>query len=190
MGGGEFDTVLAADLGASLTASLESQIVSGTGTAPELRGLVNAVGGTDVTKTNASPTAATNLKALGDLVRQAAEAYGASEGLVILMSLRRLAWIVSTLGYQPQWPAPVVAAGAVRTTIATSQDEVFVLPADEVVLMTSAPSFTAHVGVPPPAGAGTLTMRYTASLYAALLTSRVGGALVHSTGTEWAAPSW
>jgi hypothetical protein len=35
-------------------------------------------------------------------------------------------------------------------------------------------------------------MRFTASIYAALLTSRVGGALVFSSGgsTEWVAPTW
>ena len=63
------DVVLAADLGAAVGTALDSQILYGTGANGQLRGFVNVSGITTVTKTNAAPTGATNLAAIGNLGR-------------------------------------------------------------------------------------------------------------------------
>jgi len=187
--GSTMDLVIARDLAASLAASLEAQIVSGSGTAPQLRGLANTVGITAVTKSGAG-TAVTNIKAIGDTVRQAEEAFGGEVDTLILAP-RRAAWIVTTLGYAPApWPVPnLVISSALRSDLgaSTNEDEVFVLPSQETILHTAPPTFRAVLGV---TGSGTLSMRFVASMYCALLAGRMPAAIGHSTGAEWAAPSW
>ena len=162
------DVALAHDLGNSYATSLDGQILYGSGTAPQLRGLLNVAGITAVAKTNGSPTGATNLAAIGDLVSQTSTAYG-SLIETLLVHPRRLSWVRTKLGYSPEWPVPnVVACASLRTTdgVATNQDELYALASQEVILYGDAPNIRVSFDQ---TGSGTLTVKFVASGYAALL---------------------
>jgi Phage capsid family len=83
------DVVLARDLGEDFASKLDVQIVSGIGSAGQFRGLLQIAGLTSVAKTNGSPTAVTNLAAIGDLVSQTATAYAAAIARPSALSSKR-----------------------------------------------------------------------------------------------------
>ena len=181
------DVALAHDLGNSYATSLDGQILYGSGTAPQLRGLLNVAGITAVAKTNGSPTGATNLAAIGDLVSQTSTAYG-SLIETLLVHPRRLSWVRTKLGYSPEWPVPnVVACASLRTTdgVATNQDELYALASQEVILYGDAPNIRVSFDQ---TGSGTLTVKFVASGYAALLAGRTPAAIGRLSGSEFTAP--
>src|SRR5262249_50165021 len=90
--GGVIDIALARELGEALGTALDAQIVFGTGSAGQLRGLANVSGITSVTATNASPTAASNFARIGDLTAQHAAGYG-SLADTLLIHPRRISFI-------------------------------------------------------------------------------------------------
>ena len=180
--GGTMDIYLATELGEALAAVLDAQIISGSGSSGQLRGILNVSGVTAVTKTNGSPTAVTNYAAIGDLVKQASDAYG---GMVdtLVMAPRRLAFIKSKLGYVPEWLGlRAVASSAVPTNLgaSTNEDRIIALPGQEIILHVDPPSF----GVFPDVLSGTMETRYQARLYAALLAGRKPAAIGVMSGTE------
>jgi hypothetical protein len=181
-----FDRALAVELAAALATSLDDQLLHGSGTAPQLRGLANVSGITAVTKTNATPSAATNLAAIGDLVAETATAYGA-QPTHLLMAPRRFEFIVTKLGYAPQWPVDnVVLSAAISTTLGagTNQDEIYAIVAEELWLFRDSPAITVF----PEIGSGALTVRVQARQAAGLLGNRIPQAIGRLTGSELAAP--
>jgi hypothetical protein len=138
-----FDQALAAELGAAIGAVLDQQILNGSGSSGQMRGLLNVSGITSVAKTNASPTAATNYAAISDLVKQTSDAYG---GIVdsLLMAPRRFAFIESKLGHAPSWLRlrPAVA-GAMPENLggSSNEDRVIAIPAREIILHVNQPRF-------------------------------------------------
>jgi hypothetical protein len=182
------DVVLARDLGEDFGSKLDVQIVSGTGANGQVRGLLNIVGVTSVPKTNASPTGATNLAAIGDLVSQTATAYGSLPSH-LFMHPRRFSFVVSKVGYNPRFPVDnVVTVPALPVTLgaSTSEDRVIAVSADEIRLFAANPVFSAY----PQVLSGNLTVRFTVHAYAALLAGRKPAGIGVLSGSEVAAPTF
>jgi HK97 family phage major capsid protein len=183
-----FDRALAADLGAAVGAVLDQQILNGSGSSGQMRGLLNVSGVTSVTKTNASPTATTNYAAIGDLVKQTSDAYG---GMVdtLLLAPRRFAWITSKLAFTPDWLRlqPAVA-GAMPENLGggTNEDRVIAIPRREIILHVGQPRFQVYAEVL----SGNLQVRVQALLFAALVAGRKPAAIGVLSGTEVAAPTF
>lgn len=183
-----FDQALAADLGAAIGAVLDQQILNGSGSSGQMRGLLNVVGVTSVAKTNGAPTAITNYAAIGDLVKQTSDAYG---GMVdtLIMAPRRFSWITSKSAFVPDWLRTNVAvAGAMPENLGggTNEDRVIAIPSREILLYVGRPRFQVLAEVL----SGTLQVRIIALLYAALVGGRVPAAIGVLSGTELAAPTF
>jgi hypothetical protein len=182
------DQWLSAELGAAYAATLESQLISGSGSAGQLLGLRFVSGLTAVTATDASPTAATNYAAIGNLIQQVAQASGIRPDTLVLAP-RRAEFIRGKIGYPVDWfgltliesPSMPLALGA-----GTNQDPVIAFNRAEVILYSRPVQFRAY----PQVGSSTLTVRFSAWGYAALMAQRQPTALGVSTGTEWVAPTF
>jgi HK97 family phage major capsid protein len=182
--GPEFDVALAAELGAAVAAALDSQIITGTGSSGQMRGLLNIVGLTSVAKTNATPTATTNYAAVGDLVNQTSVAYGGPLD-TLLFHPRRRAFIESKLAFNPGWlgltPAVVNSIPA-NLGGGTNEDRVIAIPGSEIILYAGQPRFQVRDEVL----SGTLQVRIQSVLIAALVAGRKPAAIGVLSGTELA----
>jgi Escherichia/Staphylococcus phage prohead protease len=180
------DRAIAADLGAAYAQELEQQVINGDGTAQHLLGLLNISGPTLTTYTDATPTPAKFLsQGIGAGYAATATAYGGPIDLLVMHSRRR-AWVEQKINAFFRWPAVVLESEGIPTNLgAGTQDVVLFLQSDETVLMTSGISFEAM----PNPGSGTLTMRFRAHGYAALIPRLVASIGVLA-GTGLAAPVW
>ncbi len=184
------DIVLATDLGRSLGANFDQQVLVGTGANGQTFGLAAVVGITSNAYTDASPTQAEAFPVIAKTYSDVSTAVGAP-ATVILMHPRRLAWFLNwkdtATGMQSnlQWPASVTQVAAIPSSegAATNQDSVFVLRADELPIFASPPQFRVKFDT---TGSGNLIVRITAFQYLATLFNRRPEAIGRSTGTGWA----
>jgi len=145
-------------------------------------------GVTAVTATNASPTAATNYSAIGNLIQTVSSASGERPDLLVL-SPRRAEFIRAKLGFAPDWYGlQVIESPSMPTNIGggTNQDPVIVLNRAEVVLYERPAVFKAYEEI----GSSTQTVRISAWGYAALQAARQPTSIGVSTGTEWVSPTF
>lgn len=134
-----FDVVAAAELGSLIGLRTDQALLTGSGTAPELRGLLNVSSITSVAYTDASPTQAEAWPKLLEAWSTASSALG-SDLDVIVMHPRRWAWFKtwkdSSTGAPAvlDWPAQVVTCGAIATNqgAGTNEDYVLLLRRDEL----------------------------------------------------------
>jgi hypothetical protein len=181
------DVVLATDLGNAVGTALDTQILYGTGANGQLRGFVNVSGISTVTKTNASPTGATNLAAIGNLAATTGAAYGALPDTLILHG-RRLAFITSNNVGGFRWPITNVQEVPAIHTLdggSTNADEAWAFTASEIWLFGGEPSFRV---VFDHSGSNTLTCRFVATMYCGLLAHRQPAAIGRLIGSEFVAP--
>nr|MBA2599942.1 phage major capsid protein [Actinomycetota bacterium] len=101
------DEAIAAELGNAFASQLDLQVISGSGTAGQLLGLLNVAGITSVTHTSATPTALENLARIGQVAAATGSAFGAPVD-AILLHPRRFAYITT----KATGGAPELAGGA------------------------------------------------------------------------------
>jgi Phage capsid family len=185
------DIVLATDLGRSLGANFDQAVLTGTGASGQTFGLRNVVGITANTYVDATSTQAEAWPVLAKTYADVATAVGAP-ATVIVMHPRRWAWFLNwrdgaTAGQSNlQWPASVTQVAAIGTTIgAGTEDEIYVLRADELPVFASAPNFRVKFDF---TGSGNLTVRITAFQYVATLFNRRPEAIGRISGTGLIAP--
>jgi Phage capsid family len=180
------DQALAAELGAAIAAATDDIVLHGSGTGMTPRGLQNVSGITALSKTNASPTPATNLAAIGDLVNQTSAAYGAQVDTIVLHP-RRFNFLISKLGYAPQWPTSnVVVSAAIATNVGGSQDEIYAFASSEVWLFRRPPA----IAIYPEVKSATLEVRVQVRQAIGLLAGRQPAAIGRLTGSELVAPTF
>lgn len=186
-----FDVALAAELGNALGAQVDSQIISGSGSAGQLRGIRNVSGVSSATYTDTTPTQSEFWHQLMSLLATTATAYGAMPNTVLLHP-RRAAWLsawTDSAGMPAviNWPEGVrpVNVGSIPTNLGGGTEDVaIVLQASESVLAQRAPSFA----VMPDVLSGTLEVRVQARQYAALLANRQPASIGILSGTGLIAP--
>jgi hypothetical protein len=182
------DEWLSAELGAAYAATLESQLISGSGSAGQLQGFRLVPGATAVTATNASATAVTNYSQIGNRVQQVAQASGVRPDTLVLAP-RLAEFIRGKIGYPLDWfGLTLVESPSIPANLGagTNQDLVLAFNSAEVLLYERPVAFKVY----PEIGSSTLTVRFSALGYAALLASRQPTSVGISTGTEWTPPTF
>lgn len=188
------DVVLARELGRSLGASFDAQVIAGIGSAGQMLGLRAVTGIASNAYTDVSPTQAEAFPVVNKTYADVATALGATPTL-ILMHPRRYAWFVNwkdtaTGAQSPlNFPAPVVQVPAIGTTYgaSTNEDEIYVLGGSELPIYASAPVFRVSFDF---AGSATLTARFTAYQYVGALFTRRPEAIGKIAGTGFTPPAW
>lgn len=203
-----YDGIVFADLSAAYNATLETQLLSGTGTNGQLTGITNIAGISTVTFTSGSPT----LTLLWPLIGQALAAVGNNRKLpaeAVLMAPRRWSWIASSLdsssrpiaspgnagphapdyalagGTYPVGPIdgrPVWEDGAIPA--GTSQDFIIACRPSDMILLEGDP----HFSVSPNPLSGTLGIRLQLRRYVAANVQKPAAIAVIS-GTGLAQPA-
>jgi hypothetical protein len=112
--------------------------------------------------------------------------YGTSDPAqyVTVLAPRRFAYLMTLAAQTSAAPGELVPCGAVRLTLSTNQDEVFMLDRSQVFLALGPVTFRALAEVL----SGTLQVRYQALQYAALVVKQPA-AVARLSGTGLAAPS-
>jgi HK97 family phage major capsid protein len=138
---GRLDEVISTELGRAAGTVLDTQILNGSGSAPETRGLLNTTGIQTTTYTSASPTVAGTASKVGDNYQTVAGAYGVGP-TVLIVHPRRLAFLRSqTIANGENQPErifalydQVVEAPASPTNLNTNQDALLSVRSDAVHL--------------------------------------------------------
>ncbi len=185
------DAWVARELGEALATVLDTQLLTGSGAAGQLRGLLNVSGIGSVSYTDASPTQAECWPRVLEALSTVATGLGAPADLALLHP-RRWLWLS---GWKdsggalspPVWPVEPVLAATIPTNLGagTNEDALVVLRREDVILLTRQPVFRAYVE---PA-AGALTVRCLAWQFAALHV-RQPEAVCALTGTGLATPTF
>jgi Phage capsid family len=184
------DLVLAADLGRALGAQVDQQLIFGTGTNSQARGLITVAGIGTVANTDVSPTQQEGFVKILQAASDLSVALGKPAD-AILMHPRRHAWFLNwrdgalTGPAVVTWPAKVYDVSNIPTTqgAGTNEDFVLVLRTDELPFYQEPPRFKVSVDV---AGSNTLTVRFTAFQYIAGLFERRPEAINKVSGTGFA----
>jgi len=204
------DTVIVRTLRRRYDAYLDTQLFSGTGTAPQHRGLDNVTSPNTVTYTQATPTAALTLPKLFDAIQQIASNRLEVYGDLIVMHPRRAAWLNSSLstsvplfqqgqlmqasGTQDQGfvqslggieilqdPNITTAGGA-----GTNEDKIYVLAREDFILMEGPLMARVFDDV----GSGNGIIRYQCFAYSAFLSNRYPKSLTIISGTGLVTPTF
>jgi hypothetical protein len=168
------DEVIADDLGRDTGVKLDAQLVSGTGTSGQLRGLANVSG--ILTFSTSATTAQGQLSAIWDGFNRLAGSTGFGNpdpsDYFLIMHPRRFAWLSGGSGgtgvqVTPTLPGELVLSAGIRTNLGagTNEDEVFLAEKSNLVLVGGDPAFRVYEET----GSGTLTVRVSSFGYAALL---------------------
>jgi uncharacterized protein len=183
---GNFDVVIAEELGKTYGERLELQVINGSGASGQLRGLL-LVAGIASTYVDATPTPAKVLAAVGSLAADVATQLGYPIDTIIAHE-RRDSWLETKLGYTPvPWPGAIVTSMGVPTNLgAGTEDTVIALARNEVKLFSDGPVFRMDAQ---PLG-GTLQVRALIFGYAALMADRQPKAVGKLTGTGLIAPTF
>lgn len=169
---GLVDQVVATDATAALGATLDVQVVNGSGSNGQLTGLLSQSGITETTYTDASPTVAEHRAKVWTLQRDVIVASG-REPDVMVWGPTRSAWSKSgtdgSLNRQTladDYPAPGLIVSAVPTTLGTgtNEDRLLLIHRDSVYLYASPVTYS--VFTDPLSANG--TVRLMARMYAAL----------------------
>jgi hypothetical protein len=195
-----FDVTLGEELGAAWGTACDSQIVAGSASSNQLRGLVNVSGILTATWTDGSPSVQEATSRIWSAYSDCAGSSGAGiadpDAYLTIMHPRRLAWLHSGAGntalappVAPELPGTVVPSGGIRTTLGagTNEDEVFVVARDLVYLSIDTPQFRLRTHEDP--GSGTFLVRLQISGYASLVV-RQPNAVCRLSGTGLAAPTF
>lgn len=181
-----FDVVAARELGEVIGLRTDQALLTGTGTAPELRGLLNVSSITSVAYTDASPTQAEFWPKLLEAWSTASTALGRDLDTIV-MHPRRWAWMKawkdSSTGAPAvlDWPGRVVTCGAIATNqgAGTNEDVVLILRRDELPALLGPISVEVYREV----GGHTGTVRIHAKRYASALFGRRPEAIAKVSGT-------
>jgi hypothetical protein len=168
------DAVISADLGRATGVVLDSQLVSGSGSAGQLRGLASTSG--IVTTTTTSTTAQGQISAIWGAFNVVAGSTGFGspdpEDYLLVMHPRRYAFISSGSGgtgaqTTPHLPGQLVLSGGLRTNLgaSTSEDEVYLVDKSQLLLVGGRTQFSVFEET----GSGTSTVRICSHASAALI---------------------
>jgi Phage capsid family len=168
------DASIAYDLGTATGVLLDSQLVSGSGSSGQLRGLANVSG--ILTFATSATTAQGQLSAIWDGFNRLAGSTGFGnpdpEGCFLIMHPRRFAWLSGGSGgsgaqVAPNLPGELVLSGGIRTNLGagTNEDEVLIAEKTNLVLVGGDPAVRVYEEV----GSGTLTVRVSSYAFAALV---------------------
>lgn len=211
-----FDQVVFADLAADYATKVNVQVLSGSNSGNEVKGILSATGINTVTYTDTTPTVAEFYSKVADAV-QKVHTNRFMEPQVIVMHPRRWAWLLAatdTTGRPLVVPAgqgpnnsvasfagavsqrvvgdlqglPVVTDPSIPTTdgTGTNEDVVIVMRASDCLLYESA----LRTRVLPDVGSGTLTVRLQVYGYLAFTAERLPKGITKVTGTGMAAPTF
>lgn len=189
-----FDQTIAADLGRATGTLLDAQLVSGSGTSGQLRGLASVSGILTVTTT--ATTVQGQLSAIwsGFSALAGTTGFGSPDptDYLTVMHPRRLAWLSGGSGntgvpVRPNLPGTVVATGGIRTNLGagTNEDEVYVVDKSTVILAGGTPAVRVFEEI----GSGTLTVRVRSHANAALVVLHPAG-IVRISGSGLVSPTF
>jgi Phage capsid family len=210
--GAHLDAILGRDLTASYDASLEGQLINGTGgTGPgaQILGVLNAGGGS-VTFTSASPTGATMYPYFGNVASYVADTRRV-RGEAWLARGARHAWLSSSedasfrplevpltaqaIINDPTKPNPLASvinyplftSEAIPVTLGTgaNQDAVLMVRYSDMLLWESSP----HLDIFDEVASGTLEIRLQLRCYAAAILARYPSGICALTGTGMTVPA-
>lgn len=184
-----FDVVAARELGEVIGLRTDQALLTGSGTAPEMRGLLNVSGITSVAYTDASPTQAEAWPKLLEAWSTASTALGRDLDTIV-MHPRRWAWFKawkdSSTGAPAvlDWPGRVVTCGAIATNggAGTNEDYVLLLRRDELPALLGPIDVEVYRQVVGHTG----TVRIQAKRYASALFGRRPEAIAKVSGTGFA----
>ncbi len=145
-------------------------MLTGTGADGQTTGPTVVTGRQADTYTDASPTVAEFLVALGQLVAEVAVNAG-TPPTAVLVHPRRAAWATTRLDYSPvRWPATPRQVPSITSTAGagTDQDFALVLVASKLPLLVGAVVFESFDSP----GSANLTVRFRSRQYLALLADR------------------
>jgi hypothetical protein len=185
------DVVLAEELGRALGEAFDAQVLAGTGASGQMLGLRAVTGIVANTYVDATSTQAEAWPVLMKTYADVANALGRSPN-AILMKPRRNAWFytwrdAATTGPAVlRYPADVVEVPAIAANYgAGTEDEIYVIAADELPVFSSEPVFRVSFDL---AGSSTLTARVTAYQYVSALFTRRPEAIGKLSGSGLIAP--
>lgn len=211
--GGSFaDQLVVSDFAESYAASLEQQLVNGTGTSGQLLGLLSVPSSVATTYTSASPTTAGVIEAVANLAAAVSDARERPPSFV-LMRPSRYFWLagmpdgsgnVSTqrLGtgvkgakapddgpFGPLGGMPVYLDATLPADLGagTNQDVVIAVRGQDVILLEDVPRFSAIVDAQGAAENLSVYLRY--HVYVACFTSRYPSGIGSVTGTGFVVPA-
>jgi HK97 family phage prohead protease/HK97 family phage major capsid protein len=176
-GGRTFDLYLASELGRAYAAELDRQLVEGTGSNGELRGMANWPGIVSRTWNDSTPTGPELVKELWALSKQAAAAYG-DELSVLVLHPRRRAWLESEYASlaSPRLPGrQTVLSAAVPLAGSPLADKAYLLEPAACLLGYREPVFRVYSDW---SGSGTLTVQVLVVGFAALVVKQPSGVAV------------
>ncbi|MFN0092905.1 MAG: phage major capsid protein [Acidimicrobiales bacterium] len=203
------DQVIFDDLISDYDMKLDAQLLNGTGTAPQHRG-INAVASINtVTYTDASPTAAELHPKLYDAIQKISTNRLTKKATHLVMHPRRAAWLASNLsstfplyqqgslnqaaGTQDMGFAmsiaglPVIEDANILTTIgAGTEDEIYAVVMSDLVLMEGSIQTRVFEEV----GSGTGTVRLQVFAHSAFISARYASGITQIRGTGLIAPSF
>lgn len=174
------DAAIAAELGAALGEKLEAQLLGGSATSGETRGLLNVSGAASVTYTASTPNLLGTVHALEKLAGDVATARKRpSRDLAVLVHPRRASWLRAQQVQGAWLPGfALVEVPAIPTNLSSSQDAAIALYLDDVRLYTSPIRIEAFRE----AGIGTGMIRVRAYTFAAFFPHRTLGTSVGVAG--------
>lgn len=187
-----FDAMVASELGKSLAGNVDTLLLTGTGTAPQLRGLDNVSGITTVAYTDGTPTQAEFWPKLVEAAARLATALG-KPPTHVLAHPRRIAWLSAWIDSAGNAVAPelpfgmrLVPVSSITTTsgAGTNEDRAYVIAADELPIMLG----DVRVMIFPQVLSATLTVRTRAHQFASALFGRRPEAIAVVAGTGLTAP--
>jgi hypothetical protein len=186
------DTVLSRELGRSLGANFDSQVITGTGANGQMLGLRAVTGITSNSYTDASPTQAeafpvVNKTYADDGAQPVADRDPHAPSPLRLV--RQLEGQRDRGAGAAQVALPGGRGPTIGTTYgaATNEDEIYVLRADELPIYAAPPAFRISFDL---TGSGSLIVRVTAYQYVSALFTRRPEAIGKIGGTGLTPPVW
>ncbi len=210
----QFDEIIFADLMADLATKVDVQVLSGSNSSNQVKGIFTATGTNAVTYTDASPTVGELYSKLADAVQQIHTGRYMAPN-VIVMHPRRWAWFLAALDTSSRplvvpyaqgpnnalgTPGAPAAEGAVGTLmglpvvtdpsipinggVGTNQDQILVMRASDTLLWES----PVKTRLLPDIGSGTLTLRLQVYQYIAMTAERYPKSISILSGTGLTSP--
>lgn len=205
-----FDSVIVRTLRRRYDAYLDAQLLAGSGTAPQHRGLDNVTSPNTVTYTQTTPTSAAFISALYNAVQLIASNRFEVTGDLIVMHPRRAAWananlsstvplfqqgqLVQAVGtqdggfVQSLGGIPILQDPNILTTYGagTNEDHVYVVAREDFILMEGPLMARVWDDV----GSGNGIIRYSVFAYSAFLSNRYPKSLTIISGTGLVTPTF
>jgi len=188
---GKLDEVISTELGNAAGTLLDQQILNGSNSSGQTRGLLNTTGIQTTTYTSATPTVAATASKLGQNYSTVAGAFGIGPDTLILHP-RRPAFLQSqTIANGENQPNRVfslydrvIEAPATPTTLNTDQDALLSIRSEAVHLFAGS-----EISVHTDPGSSTLTVRFRVLVKVAVSVP-LGAAVGSVLGTGTTTPTW